>query len=84
MSLRPRTQYACDEVVFHSNVKFFNANLNLKNVKAFQKDTHVISTPTKKKPKIIFKVDVIWKFQDVQYMKIAWANMCLLMMEIFQ
>jgi hypothetical protein len=51
MPPRPKTRYACDEVVFHSNVKVFDANLNLKNVKAFQKDTHVISTPTKKKPK---------------------------------
>lgn len=53
MPLRPKTRYACDEIVFHSNVKVFDANLNLKNVKAFQKDTHVISTPTKKNPRNI-------------------------------
>jgi hypothetical protein len=80
----PRTWYACDEIVFHSNVKVFDAKLNLKNVKTFQKDTHVISTPTMKKPKKIFKVDLIWKFQNVQYMKMPWENLYLMMMEIFQ
>ncbi len=64
--------------------KFLYANLNLKNVKAFQKDTHVICTPTKKKPKKIFEVDAIWKFQDVRYMKMPWANLYLMIMEIFQ